>query len=377
MSGTWPSINNVGVKVRSNRSKLSDIVSAVENLMSNSPNKQLANSAGNGLDFNLFPTVGDFKYESDHWDSTHKLNTSVRSGINFKDIDVTRYCNLEQFAETISPTSFYGEDVNEELSGLAKTLGGKPECSGETMELRTGASAASAPTMTKTDEGRWSGSVSAPPTTGSPGEVTQPTSGSPIKLDKSKGSAGDCGIFDVACKFIHGGLNPSNSANQAEIGYTAEQAGQVAWAQGGETPVGFPQPQPVAADFDAFCYTPLGRFGPGPVAPRGARCSVLLPQGTLLSGIVGPSPAPSSEGWPLSPSDNAAVPSNQIRVSDILQSPLLSTESKSELANFDPATVLDDLAVTVARANILATPAQNSLNKGHHRRSDVCRNTWI
>jgi hypothetical protein len=36
----------------------------------------------------------------------------------------------------------------------------------------------------------------------------------------------------------------------------------------------------------AFCYTPLGRFGPGPMLPLGVRCSIQSPQG-LVQGQVG------------------------------------------------------------------------------------------
>jgi hypothetical protein len=36
----------------------------------------------------------------------------------------------------------------------------------------------------------------------------------------------------------------------------------------------------------AFCYTPFGRFGPGPMLPIGAPCSIRSPQG-LVRGQVG------------------------------------------------------------------------------------------
>jgi hypothetical protein len=36
----------------------------------------------------------------------------------------------------------------------------------------------------------------------------------------------------------------------------------------------------------AFCYTTLGRFGPGPMLPLGALCSIRSPQG-LVRGQVG------------------------------------------------------------------------------------------
>ena len=36
----------------------------------------------------------------------------------------------------------------------------------------------------------------------------------------------------------------------------------------------------------AFCYTPLGRFGPGPMLPFGGPCSIRSPQG-LVRGQVG------------------------------------------------------------------------------------------
>jgi hypothetical protein len=35
-----------------------------------------------------------------------------------------------------------------------------------------------------------------------------------------------------------------------------------------------------------FCYTPLGRFGPGPMLPLGVRCSIQFPRG-LVRGQVG------------------------------------------------------------------------------------------
>jgi hypothetical protein len=36
----------------------------------------------------------------------------------------------------------------------------------------------------------------------------------------------------------------------------------------------------------AFCYTPFGRFGPGPMLPIGVPCSIQSPQG-LVRGQVG------------------------------------------------------------------------------------------
>ena len=36
----------------------------------------------------------------------------------------------------------------------------------------------------------------------------------------------------------------------------------------------------------AFCYTPLGRLGPGPMLPLGVPCSIRSPQG-LVRGQVG------------------------------------------------------------------------------------------
>ena len=47
-----------------------------------------------------------------------------------------------------------------------------------------------------------------------------------------------------------------------------------------------PPPQGMAA-LGAFCYTPFGRFGPGPVQPQGTPCFVPSPQGPV-AGRVGP-----------------------------------------------------------------------------------------
>jgi hypothetical protein len=49
----------------------------------------------------------------------------------------------------------------------------------------------------------------------------------------------------------------------------------------GDTPDYPPLPQS-----GAFCYTPLGRFGPGPMLPLGVPCSIRSPQG-LVRGQVG------------------------------------------------------------------------------------------
>ena len=43
---------------------------------------------------------------------------------------------------------------------------------------------------------------------------------------------------------------------------------------------------PPSPQSGAFCYTPLGRFGPGPMLPLGVPCSIRSPQG-LVRGQVG------------------------------------------------------------------------------------------
>lgn len=49
-----------------------------------------------------------------------------------------------------------------------------------------------------------------------------------------------------------------------------------------------PTPPPVVNQpVGAFCYTPAGRFGPGPVQPRGNACWVQLPNGRV-QGQIGP-----------------------------------------------------------------------------------------
>ena len=40
--------------------------------------------------------------------------------------------------------------------------------------------------------------------------------------------------------------------------------------------------------FGAFCYTPLGRFGPGPLQPRGSPCFVTIPRQGNIPGQIGP-----------------------------------------------------------------------------------------
>jgi hypothetical protein len=52
-------------------------------------------------------------------------------------------------------------------------------------------------------------------------------------------------------------------------------------------PATLPPMVPAAGGAGAFCYTPIGRFGPGPVLPFGADCSIVTPQGPL-NGKIGP-----------------------------------------------------------------------------------------
>lgn len=48
-----------------------------------------------------------------------------------------------------------------------------------------------------------------------------------------------------------------------------------------------PSSQLMVQSIGAFCYTRVGRFGPGPVQPFGAQCFINGPQGPLY-GQVGP-----------------------------------------------------------------------------------------
>jgi hypothetical protein len=42
---------------------------------------------------------------------------------------------------------------------------------------------------------------------------------------------------------------------------------------------------PLLPQSGAFCYTPLGHFGPGPKLPLGVPCSIRSPQGLIWSQV--------------------------------------------------------------------------------------------
>ncbi|TIM78229.1 MAG: DUF4157 domain-containing protein [Mesorhizobium sp.] len=87
----------------------------------------------------------------------------------------------------------------------------------------------------------------------------------------------DWGLRDFAIRYArdHDGVEAP--------GY-AKERGYAQWAQsnGGIGPGPVIQPQ-----FGAFCHTPIGRFGPGPVQPMGAFCFVNTMNGPV-NGQVGP-----------------------------------------------------------------------------------------
>jgi hypothetical protein len=83
-------------------------------------------------------------------------------------------------------------------------------------------------------------------------------------------------LADVACDL---GVINKNTANDLD-GLNAQF----------NQPMGRPAqftPPPPPQNAGAFCYTPAGRFGPGPVQPFGAQCFINSPQGPIF-GQIGP-----------------------------------------------------------------------------------------
>jgi uncharacterized protein DUF4157 len=85
----------------------------------------------------------------------------------------------------------------------------------------------------------------------------------------------DWGVHSFAVQYVrnwHGVEDPAY----------AKGNGYAAWAQQ------WAQQQPQQQQgVGAFCYTPVGRFGPGPIQPFGAPCSITGPGGPIF-GQIGP-----------------------------------------------------------------------------------------
>lgn len=89
------------------------------------------------------------------------------------------------------------------------------------------------------------------------------------------------GIRDFAIRYAR------NNSGVEEPGY-AKERGYAHWARsrgtagGGHRPFGPTQPPP---NLGAFCYTPFGRFGPGPFQPVGSHCWVPTNRGPIYGQV--------------------------------------------------------------------------------------------
>jgi len=72
-------------------------------------------------------------------------------------------------------------------------------------------------------------------------------------------------------------------------------------------------------------------------------------------------PRPSSTSSPLTGPTPAPVRFAPTRILNVRQSPSISAESKREVANFDPATTIDSLAVTLAPLNVYSAETANAV----------------
>jgi hypothetical protein len=89
------------------------------------------------------------------------------------------------------------------------------------------------------------------------------------------------GVHSFAVQYARNWHSVENPAYAKGDGYAA-------WAQGqGFASSSVPTPSPATAQsgVGAFCYTSLGRFGPGPLQPFGASCFITTPQGPLYGQI--------------------------------------------------------------------------------------------
>lgn len=83
----------------------------------------------------------------------------------------------------------------------------------------------------------------------------------------------DWGVHSFAVSYAR---NP-NSAEDAAYAKERECRARLS-----SQPLPFPPPQPFPQQqLGAFCYTQFGRFGPGPIQPLGAPCSIMTPQGPV------------------------------------------------------------------------------------------------
>jgi len=91
----------------------------------------------------------------------------------------------------------------------------------------------------------------------------------------------DWGVHSFAIQY-------TRNYNGVENPAYAKGNGYLAWSQqqGGNQSI-LPPPLPMQQGVGAFCYTPAGRFGPGPIQPFGAQCFINTASGPLY-GQIGP-----------------------------------------------------------------------------------------
>ena len=91
----------------------------------------------------------------------------------------------------------------------------------------------------------------------------------------------DWGVHSFAIQYARDHNGVENPAYTRGDGFWA-------WAQQQRQPqLGTSISAPPLPNVGAFCYTPAGRFGPGPVQPVGAQCFINGPGG-LIFGQIGP-----------------------------------------------------------------------------------------
>ena len=104
----------------SSGSKLTELYNSVYQLMSQKDSKQVPEELPGGADFNLFPTIGDFKKENDKWKNIEEMIDKVPPPRSVQ-TEVTRYCLVKKFYSRFLATSYYGAtalDVLHDSRGL-------------------------------------------------------------------------------------------------------------------------------------------------------------------------------------------------------------------------------------------------------------------